>query len=139
MSKTSVKLEKWEMHTLEPRLWRVNWKSWKMRNRHCRIWNVTRNTEKREKWEMHTVEPGEWRENWKSWKIRNTVGRELWRETLKNLKKRNTQRRTYIMARKLKNMEYETKSLYDVQNGEKHWKWRKREMHTVVLEYGKKT
>ena len=110
MSKTSVKQEKWEMHTLDPRLWRVYRKPWKVRNRHCRIWNMTRNTEKREKWEMHTVDPGEWWENWKSWKIRNKHCR------------------TWIMARntqKLEKEKYTEEDLYYSEKTEKHGIWDK--------------
>ena len=35
----------------------------KMRNTHCRTWNMARNSQKREEGEIHTVEPGLWREN----------------------------------------------------------------------------
>jgi hypothetical protein len=54
------KCGKLEMHTVGTGVWQENWKSWKMRNTHCRTWNMVRNTEKREKWEMHTVGPGVW-------------------------------------------------------------------------------
>jgi hypothetical protein len=68
-----------------------HWKTWKMRNTHCRTWIMERKLknveneiktlyeleygEKHWKWrkrEMHTVGPGICRENWKSWKMRNT-------------------------------------------------------------------
>ena len=37
-------------------------KKCKMRNTHCRTWNMARNSEKREEGEIHTVEPGLWQE-----------------------------------------------------------------------------
>jgi len=37
------------MNTVEPGLWRKNYKSWNMRNTQFRTWNVARNSEKREK------------------------------------------------------------------------------------------
>ena len=33
-------------------------KKWKMRNTHCRNWNMARNTEKRGKCEIYTSGPG---------------------------------------------------------------------------------
>ena len=33
-----------------------------MRHKHCRTWNMARNTEKLEMLKMHTVGPGLWRE-----------------------------------------------------------------------------
>jgi hypothetical protein len=38
-------------------------KIWKMRHKHCRTWNMMRNTEKGRKCEMNTVGPGIWQEN----------------------------------------------------------------------------
>ena len=38
--------EKWEMHTVGPRIWWEIWKSQKMRNTHFRTWNMARKTEK---------------------------------------------------------------------------------------------
>ena len=40
------KLEKWEMHTVGPGIWRENWKSQNMRNTNLRTWNMARKTEK---------------------------------------------------------------------------------------------
>ena len=40
---------KQEMHTVETGIWQETLKKWKMRNAHCRTWNMARNTEKREK------------------------------------------------------------------------------------------
>jgi hypothetical protein len=37
-----------------------------MRNTHCRIWNMARNTEKHGKYEMHTLGNGTWRETLKN-------------------------------------------------------------------------
>ena len=42
-----------------------------MKNTHCRIWIVMRNSEKRENVEMQTVGHGIWRENRKRWKMRH--------------------------------------------------------------------
>jgi len=28
------------MHTVGPEVWRKIWKSWKIRNTHCRTWNM---------------------------------------------------------------------------------------------------
>jgi hypothetical protein len=38
------KLEKWEMHTEGPGIWRETWKSRKMRNTHFSMWNMARKT-----------------------------------------------------------------------------------------------
>jgi hypothetical protein len=40
------KVQKWEMHTVGPGIWREHWKSRKIRNTHFRIWNMARKTEK---------------------------------------------------------------------------------------------
>ena len=37
------------MHFVGPGLWREKCKSWKMRNTHCSVYNMARNTEKHEK------------------------------------------------------------------------------------------
>ena len=34
------KVESLEMSTVERGIWQENWKSWKMRNAHCRTWNM---------------------------------------------------------------------------------------------------
>ena len=39
-----------------------------MRHKHCKTWNMARNTQKRGNWEMHTVGPGVWRETLKNMK-----------------------------------------------------------------------
>ena len=41
-------------------------KKWKMRNTHCRNWNMARNTEKRGKCEIYTSGPGTQRETTKN-------------------------------------------------------------------------
>ena len=89
-------------------------------------------TEKREKWEMHTERPGIWREKWKSRKMRNTHFRTWYmaRKTENGGKFRNIHSRTWNMARKLKNVKNETKTLFDLEYGEKHWKlWILRNEH----------
>ena len=73
--------------TIEPGIWRENWKSWKRRNTHSRMWNMTRKIEKSGKWEMHTVGPGIWLEKRKKrgkWG-KNTAWPGIWRETLKKV------------------------------------------------------
>ena len=60
---------------------------------------MARNTENRAKLETHTVELV------------------IWRETLKCVKKkRNTHCWTWIVVRKLKNMENETHTMYDLEH-----------------------
>jgi len=46
MARNTEKGRKWEMHTVEPGIWRENWKAGKMRKTHCKMWNKARNTEK---------------------------------------------------------------------------------------------
>ena len=100
MARNSQKHGKWKMYTVGPGVCREIWTSWKMRKRHCRIWN-------REKREINIVGLGIWWETWKSLKIRNThcstenmarnakkrekwemhnVGSEIWQEIWKNFK-----------------------------------------------------
>ena len=38
-----------------PGLWRENGKKWKMRNKHCRTWNMARNPENRKKKKMRNA------------------------------------------------------------------------------------
>ena len=110
MARNSEKREKLEMHTVGPRLWRENRKTWKMRHKHCMTWNMAISTEKRVKWYTHSVGIGIWQETAKIWKI-HTV--ESW-----------------ILARKSTNIENETKTLYDLEYGEKHWKtWKMKIAH----------
>jgi hypothetical protein len=85
----SEKLEVWVIHTVGPGFWWENWKTWKMRHKHCMIWNIVSNNEKREKWEMPTVEPG------------------IWRQKSPRRKMINLHCRSWNMARKLTNEENE--------------------------------
>jgi hypothetical protein len=41
----SEKRENVKMQTVGHGIWRENRKRWKMRKRHCKSWNVARNTE----------------------------------------------------------------------------------------------
>ena len=115
------KREKWEMHTVGHGLWRENWKSWKMRNTHCRTWNMARKTEKGGKFRnvhcrtlnmsrklkiienvKHPLDDlinDEITEKPEKWEM-HTVGPGIWRENWKSRKMRNTQLRTWNMARK---------------------------------------
>ena len=80
------------MHTVGPGIWRETFKTWKMRNAHCRTGNMAR-TEKNVKKETNTICPG------------------IWRETMKTWKKRNAHSRIWSMPRKLKIMENEKHTL----------------------------
>ena len=51
------------MHLVGPAIWQENRKTWKMRHKHSKTWNMARNTQKCEKRKMHIVGPGTWREN----------------------------------------------------------------------------
>ena len=65
-------------------------------------WNIAKNTEKRGKWDT------------------NTVGPRIWLETLKNVENEKYTQQTWTMARKLKKVENETETLYDLEHGDKH-------------------
>ena len=110
------------------------WKIWKMRHKHCIIWNMARNAEKFGKWEMLTVGPGIWRENWKKhgkWEMHN-VGSEIWRKHWKTWKMGNSHCRTWSMERKLKTYwKWKTHTVgHEIWWGtlKKSWKWG---IHTV--------
>ena len=54
----------------------------------------------------------------------------IWPETLKNEKMKNAHCRILIVARKLKNVENETQTLYDLEYCKKHLKtWKMRNAH----------
>ena len=80
---------KWEIHSVGTGIWWENWKTWKMRHKHCLTWNMARNNEKVREWEMHSLGPGIWREKYHEyhgkWET-HTVGCEMRWETLANLK-----------------------------------------------------
>jgi len=136
MARNSDKREKQEMHTVGPGKWYKNWKTFKMRHKNCLTWNTARNTQKHGNWEMHTVGPGLWRENCKTWKMSNshvsstwnmqrniekcakweihTVGPGIGKKQWKMWKINNTQYRTRVTARKLKYVETETETLYEL-------------------------
>ena len=148
------------MHTVRPGIWWENWKSWKMRNIHCRSWNMARNTQKREKWDIHTVGPGLWRENWNMWKMRhghcrtwnmarNTQKFGKWEmhkcttwsmaRKLKIIENEKYTCRTWIMARKVKYFENETQTLFDLEVCWETLKKVENEKCTLQdLEYGEK-
>ena len=90
-----------------------HWKSWKMRNAHCRTWNMARKM-KNVKNEMQTLFDLEYGEkHWKGWKMRNAHCM-MWNMASNTEKREKWEKhsRTWIMAR----------------NTEKGGKW---EMHTV--------
>jgi hypothetical protein len=164
------KREKWEMHTVGPGLWRENWKSrimrnthfrtlymarktetgGKIRNVHCRMWNMATKlkimenethplddlkndeiNERREKWEMQTVGPGIWRENWKSQKMRITHFRtwNMARKTEKGGKFRNNHCRTWKMARTENHGKCKA-STWRLEKWRNHWTtWKMRNAH----------
>ena len=61
---------KWESHMVRCEIWRETLKN--MQNeKHCTIWNMARNSEKREIGKIHILGPGLWQENWQTWKMRH--------------------------------------------------------------------
>jgi len=101
----NVKNEKQNLFDLE--YGEKQWKWWKMRNAHCRTWNMVKKLKKFRKWKTHTVGPGKWR------------------ETFKNVKNEKNP-----LARKLNNEKNETQTLFDMEYREKHWKrWKMRNAH----------
>ena len=92
-----------ENTTVRLEIWQENSNTWKMKNRHCRTWNMARKLKKVEN-EKHTLQDLEYGEkNRKTWKMRSTHCKsEIWRETLKTQKNRNTNCRTWNMERNTK-------------------------------------
>ena len=77
-----------------------------------------KNTEKRGKWDT------------------NTVGPRIWRETLKNVENEKYTQQTWTMARKLKKVENETQTLFDLEYGKKHskmWKMTNTQCRTWMM------
>ena len=61
----------------------------------------------------------------------HTVGPGMWQETVRNVETRNTQCRTCIIARKVKKLQNETQTLYDLKYGQKQSKtWKMRNTHS---------
>jgi hypothetical protein len=60
---TLKNVKKGEIERVGPGLWRENRKTWKMRHKHCRTWNIVRNPEKHKKMKMHFLGLGLLREN----------------------------------------------------------------------------
>ena len=99
---------------------------------HCRTCNSVRKLNNKEI-EKHTWEDLEYGEkHWKTWKMwkthcrtwnvaRHSEKRKKWEHTLKDLS----------MARKLKNVENETQTLYDLEYGKTHWIHEKGEFYSV--------
>jgi hypothetical protein len=145
--RNSQKRWKWQMHIIGSGVWQEKWKSWKMRNTHCRRGNMARNTENRVKWEIHTVGPGLWRENYQMRKMRNshsktwsmarsteiggkwdtnTVWPELWRNISKTWKMSNEHCKTWNIAitrKKKKRRNLHDRTWYMMRNTEKVAKW----------------
>jgi hypothetical protein len=92
---------------------------------------MARKSEKREKREIHNVGPGIWQENWKTRKMRNINSRTwIWRESWKLWKMRHKHCLTWNMAKKLKKVKNETRTLFDLESREKHSKtWTMRNTH----------
>ena len=96
------KREKWEMHTVEPRIWREKWKSQKMRNTHFRMWNTARKTEKGGKFRnVHC----------RTWNRARTQIHGKRETTPETREKRGNRWKTGNMARKLKITENEKYTL----------------------------
>ena len=82
---------------------------------------MVRNTEKnkKEKYTLQDLDYGKKTEK-RGKCVANTVVTVIWRQTLKSGKMRNAHGRIGSMARKLKNVENETQTLYDLLYIEKH-------------------
>jgi hypothetical protein len=115
------KREKWEMQTVGPGIWRENWKSRKIRNKHFRMWNMARKTEKggnfrivycriwniarkkkimeNEKHPLDDLKNDEITEKREKWEM-HTVGPGILQEIWKSQKMSNTHFRMWNMARK---------------------------------------
>jgi len=147
MAINTEKREKSEIVCEGHGLWRKNWKTWKMRHKHCMTWNMARNTEKCEKWEMHSVGSGIFQEYFKRWKIekctlkqpaicqkQKTKKQKNW----KTWKRRNAHCRTWNMA---KNTEKRGKSeMLTVGSGISRvtWKtWKMRHKHYTTWNMAK--
>jgi hypothetical protein len=64
-----------ETQTLYDVQYDKHWKTWKMKNAHCRTWNMLRKlTNNNKKKENHVIGPGLWRETWQTRKMRNSHG-----------------------------------------------------------------
>ena len=55
MARNTEKHGKWEMLTVGPRFWQVNFKMWKIRHKHWMNWNMARNKQKNWKMKKHTL------------------------------------------------------------------------------------
>ena len=111
-----------------------------MRNTNFRTWNMERNTEEREKWKMQNLDQG-YSKKTEIRKMRNIHCR-TWkraRNTQKLAKWEITTCRTWNMARKMKNVENDTQTLYHLEYGEKYWKWWKmKNAHCRTLNMARK-
>ena len=147
------------MHTVGPGIWREKWKTWKLRNAHCKTWIMVWNSEKRSKLEMNTVWPGIWPKTlknvenekrtlsdldyrvkyWKSFKMRNAHC--LTWNMAKNTEKHGPWEMHTVgpgiwkkwKSWKMSNAHFMT---WNIARGtEKRWKW---EMHTLGPDHGEK-
>jgi hypothetical protein len=95
------KLEKWEIHTEGPVIWRVNWKRRKIRNIHFKTWNMTRKNEK----------DGIFRNVYcRTWNMARK---------LKIMENEKIHLTTWKMTKSLKNVKNEKCTLNDLEYGEK--------------------
>ena len=104
-----------------------------MRHKHCRIWNMSRNNQKRGNWQIYNVGPGFWWENWKMLKNKTQTlfDIEYAEKHWKKLKMINSHCRTWSMARKLTSWKMRNthcRTWNFARNTEKCEKW---EMHIV--------
>ena len=139
MARNGEKHEKWEIHTVGSGIWWENWKTWKngsqtlyyleygkkqwktwkMRNAHSRIWSIARKQKNVEN-ETQTLHDLEYvKKHWKTWKMRNAHGRNVnMQRKLTNKKLRNSHCSTWNMARNTeKTAKWETHSV-----GHEIWK-----------------
>ena len=81
MARNTEKREKWEMHILGPVIWRKNCKRWKIRNAHCRTWNMVRKLKNVENETQIMYDLAYGKKHSKTWNMRNhTEGPGVWQE-----------------------------------------------------------
>ena len=108
------------------------WKACKMKNTHCRNLNMSRKMPKEENEKLTLLEMKYGEKHIKTWKMINTH-RMTWNMERKSEKreiKKNTHSRTWILARKLTNVENEMQTLWPGICGETLKKL-ENEKHTV--------
>jgi hypothetical protein len=108
---------------------------WSMRNTNCRTRTLVAKLKKVEN-ETQTLYILEYCEkHWKTRKMRYTHCRTwnmAWKSVIREIF-RNTEYITWILARKMKNVENKTQTKYDLEYGNKHWKpWKMKIAHCRI-------